>query len=65
LTVRDFGTGFDVSATNGDGLGLTSMKDRLKAVCGRLTILSKAQKGTTIHAFVPFGQQEPESRSSL
>src|SRR5262245_8781515 len=53
LTVRDFGTGFDVSATNGSGLGLTSMKERLKAVHGRLTILSEAQKGTTIHALVP------------
>lgn len=56
LTVRDFGAGFDVSTTNGHGLGLTSMKERLKAVRGRLTILSEAQKGTTIHASVPIGQ---------
>jgi PAS domain S-box-containing protein len=53
LTVRDFGVGFDVSATNGHGLGLTSMKERLKAVRGRLTIQSEARKGTTIHASVP------------
>jgi PAS domain S-box-containing protein len=60
LTVRDFGAGFDVSTTNGRGLGLTSMKERLKAVRGRLTILSEAQKGTTIHACVPLGKDEAQ-----
>jgi len=58
LTVRDFGAGFDVSANNNGGIGLTSMKERLKAVRGRLTVVSEAQKGTTIHAYVPLDQEE-------
>jgi PAS domain S-box-containing protein len=58
LTVRDFGAGFDVSTINGKGLGLASMKERLKAVHGRLTIVSEAQKGTTIHACVPLVRED-------
>jgi PAS domain S-box-containing protein len=53
LTVRDFGAGFDVPASQGRGLGLTSMKERVRAVCGRLAILSEPQVGTTIYASVP------------
>ena len=53
LTVRDSGVGFNVETTRGEGLGLTSMKERLKAARGRLTILSQPQSGTTIHACVP------------
>jgi signal transduction histidine kinase len=53
LTVRDFGAGFEVSTTHGRGLGLTSMKERVKAVRGRLAIQSEPQRGTTILASVP------------
>jgi PAS domain S-box-containing protein len=53
LTVRDFGAGFDVPTSQGRGLGLTSMKERVRAVCGRLAILSEPQVGTTIYASVP------------
>ena len=53
LTVRDFGAGFDVSTTQGRGLGLTSMKERVRAVRGRLVVRSEPQRGTTIHASVP------------
>jgi PAS domain S-box-containing protein len=53
LTIRDFGAGFDVSTNQGRGLGLTSMKERMRAVGGRLVILSEPQRGTTIHASVP------------
>jgi len=38
---------------NQHGLGLTSMKERLKLVDGRVSIDSKPQEGTTIHAHVP------------
>ena len=49
LTVRDEGVGFDVDAANrGLGLGLTSMKERLKLVCGELVIESQATRGTTV-----------------
>jgi len=54
LTVTDWGTGFDPLETiNGEGLGLTSMKERLKAVGGELRIDSDLKRGTTIHAIVP------------
>jgi two-component system sensor histidine kinase DegS len=56
LTVRDSGTGFDVPRLEGRGLGLTSMKERLKAVQGRLDIRSAPRKGTTVHASVPLVQ---------
>jgi PAS domain S-box-containing protein len=54
LTVRDWGAGFDpAEALKGPGLGLTSMKERMKLVDGDLSIESQPQGGTTIHARVP------------
>jgi PAS domain S-box-containing protein len=55
LTVHDSGTGFDLEAAiRGRGLGLTSMKERLKLVHGRLSVESRLAQGTTICATVPF-----------
>ena len=54
LVVRDLGAGFEVSSTQGRGLGLISMKERVRAIRGRLDVLSKPQHGTTILARVPF-----------
>jgi len=55
LTVRDKGLGFDPErAINGRGLGLTSMKERLKLVGGELLIESRSTQGTTIVARVPW-----------
>jgi PAS domain S-box-containing protein len=57
LTVRDDGVGFDVDAANrGRGLGLTSMKERLKLVGGELSIESHATEGTTVLARAPLGR---------
>jgi PAS domain S-box-containing protein len=57
LTVRDSGAGFDArAAKQGRGLGLVSMEERLKLVNGMLSIESKPQGGTTIHARVPIRQ---------
>lgn len=54
LSVHDSGVGFDPEkALFGHGLGLTSMKERLKLVDGQLSIDSKLHEGTTIHAHVP------------
>ena len=44
-----------IEFTQGRGLGLTSMKERVRAVRGRLVIFSAPQRGTTIHASVPLG----------
>ena len=57
LRVHDAGAGFDPKLTDvGHGLGLTSMKERLKLVGGELSIHSKPQEGTTILARVPIAQ---------
>jgi PAS domain S-box-containing protein len=54
LTVKDSGHGFDPhEAMRGPGLGLTSMKERLKVVGGQLFIHSQRGHGTTIHAVAP------------
>jgi signal transduction histidine kinase len=66
LTVHDSGIGFDAEeAMKKHGLGLTSMKERLKLVDGQLSIDSKAQRGTTIHARVPFNSRPVESPSQF
>lgn len=55
LSVHDSGIGFDLDRTMvGHGLGLISMKERLKLVAGHLTIDAKPRCGTTVHARVPF-----------
>jgi signal transduction histidine kinase len=52
LVVQDSGRGFDSEqALNGPGLGLTSMRERLKLVGGTLSI--ESEHGTTIYARVP------------
>lgn len=54
LSVRDSGSGFDATeAMGGGGLGLKSMRERLKLVQGELSIESQPGKGTTVHARVP------------
>jgi PAS domain S-box-containing protein len=54
LTVEDSGAGFHPhEAMSGPGLGLTSMRERLKAVGGQLSIRSQQGRGTMIHAVAP------------
>ena len=56
LAVSDSGAGFDPDAVKASqGLGLISMEERLKLLNGTLSIQSQLQRGTTIHASVPFG----------
>ena len=54
LIVRDAGVGFDLAlAARSSGLGLTSMRERLRLVDGELSIDSQFKRGTTVHARVP------------
>jgi len=54
LTVQDSGKGFrSEDALRGRGLGLTSMKERLKLLSGSVSIDSWPGRGTTIDARVP------------
>ena len=55
LIVHDSGAGFDPNNVNGHGLGLTSMRERLRLVRGQLSIESRPRHGTTIRASVPVG----------
>jgi signal transduction histidine kinase len=50
--VTDDGPGFDPGATH-DGMGLHNLQDRLGAVGGRLTILSRPGRGTVVSGLVP------------
>jgi signal transduction histidine kinase len=59
LTVRDSGIGFDPKVVGKKrGLGLITMKERLKLVNGDLSIDSQLQRGTTIRARVPLTQSK-------
>jgi PAS domain S-box-containing protein len=61
LTVSDSGIGFDwQDAMNRRGLGLISMRERLRLVNGELSIQSEPGRGTTVVARVPY---RPEDRS--
>jgi signal transduction histidine kinase len=54
LIVSDSGRGFDIEAARrGRGLGLTSMRERIRLVKGTIDIQSTPMGGTTIHARVP------------
>jgi signal transduction histidine kinase len=54
LRIADDGRGFDDAVTPGDtGLGLVSMRERLRSVGGTLSIVSAAGKGALIEARVP------------
>jgi PAS domain S-box-containing protein len=62
LLVCDLGIGFDPQeALKGQGLGLTSMKERLKLINGNLFIDSQPSRGTTLRACVPLA---PRTRST-
>ena len=55
LIVSDSGKGFDADAVlQGRGLGLTSMRERVRLVNGTILIDSKPMGGTRIHVRVPF-----------
>ena len=54
LEVWDTGNGFDLDELKGStGIGLESMRERLRSVSGKLRIDSAPQRGTRVHAEVP------------
>ena len=58
LIVRDSGKGFDVeSAMRGKGLGLTSMRERVRLLNGMIAIESRRMGGTNIHVCVPLEER--------
>jgi two-component system NarL family sensor kinase len=57
LTLRDSGQGFDPRGVSGDGQGLVGMKERAKLLGGRLYVVSKPGRGTTLAVRVPLPQE--------
>lgn len=58
LRITDDGVGFDSSAPgHGEGLGLVSMKERLRLVGGECSISAQPSRGTRVEARVPLLQQ--------
>jgi len=54
MTIEDSGAGFDLhEAMRGPGLGLTSMRERLKVIGGQLFVKSEPGRGTKIRAVAP------------
>jgi signal transduction histidine kinase len=65
LIVRDSGTGFDVEAAmQRKGLGLTSMRERVRLVNGTIAIDSKPMSGTRIHVRVPLESEHDNERAT-
>lgn len=66
LIVADDGYGFNMEeALKTPGLGITSMKERLKIVNGELQIDSQTNHGTVVCARVPFRRHVPVAKSAV
>lgn len=64
LTIRDQGVGFDVETyhqhkTQGAGVGLPGMEERLQLIGGRFDLRSAPGHGTEIHAWVTLAAPTP------
>jgi signal transduction histidine kinase len=65
LVVSDEGRGFETEAAlRGEGLGLTSMRERVRLINGTISIESKPKGGTTIYVRVPFGLEQASERKA-
>jgi signal transduction histidine kinase len=65
LTISDSGKGFDLEAAlRGKGLGLTSMRERVRLVNGTIAIESKPMAGTTINVRVPLRPEDCTRRAA-
>jgi PAS domain S-box-containing protein len=66
LIVRDSGRGFEVEAAlQGKGLGLTSMRERVRLVSGAISIESKPMGGTVIHVRVPLESEHAAEQQAV
>ncbi len=54
LTIQDNGHGFDASGTRSNGIGLSSMNERVTIAGGKLNLNSTSEHGTIISAQFPF-----------
>jgi signal transduction histidine kinase len=57
LQVKDTGNGFEPNELKGlSGLGLESMRERVRSVCGKFHIDSAPNRGTRVYAEAPFNR---------
>ena len=64
LLISDKGQGFDMKeVADGQGLGLWSMRERVRLVGGRFEIHSETQKGTRIEVWAPLTKKFDVARS--
>jgi PAS domain S-box-containing protein len=64
LVIRDSGRGFDSeTAMQGRGLGLVSMRERVRMVNGTIAVESVLNDGTTIHVRVPLSPTQISGRA--
>jgi signal transduction histidine kinase len=65
LLISDLKRGFDVEAAlQGKGLGLTSMRERVRLVNGTISIESKPMGGTSVHVCIPLGSAHVAKREA-
>ena len=66
LEIKDDGTGFDVAAAQGEGLGLMGMKERAEHLQGTLSLRSAPRQGTLIRVRVPLRHKPlPQAAGSI
>jgi len=66
LVISDLGRGFDIEAAlQGKGLGLTSMRERVRLVDGTISIESRPMGGTTINVRVPLGRGRVSDQAAV
>jgi PAS domain S-box-containing protein len=64
LFIKDDGIGFDAAEVRRrPGLGLSSIRERVRLVHGRHRITSEPEKGTTIEVTVPLKSESPKETS--
>jgi signal transduction histidine kinase len=63
LSISDPGAGFDPASAKVEGLGLISMRERLRLIGGHLSIESEVSRGTRICARVPLSGTAWQSSS--
>ena len=64
LIISDLGKGFEIESVQENGLGLTSMRERVRLVNGTIDIQSKPMSGTTIQVRVPLCSGPDERRAT-
>ncbi|RAW01603.1 tetratricopeptide repeat-containing sensor histidine kinase [Pseudochryseolinea flava] len=57
LTIEDNGSGFDIGSPQGKGIGLTSIRNRVEYLKGKLDIASSSQ-GTTVNIEIYTGHEQ-------